>query len=725
MGVVALLSLGCGRLAGCGAEASGTAPGTPSADRDWDAWVRAVDARRVPPDAAAGLRAEGSGDRRRAVVLLGRLESPDLAPTLARMLGDEDAGVRRAASAALGAQPGTALAETALLGRLTGETDPAVRGALLTDLGRVTVDAGAPALLLGLEAGEPRVQGGACRGLGHRAVRKLGAPTEAISAMASIVGAGRAGGPGGDCAFALARLAALGPLDASIRGAVEPALVGGLGSEDVTVRRFAARALGSWAGPSAAARLAVASEDPEWTVAVEAVRALGVISGRTRDAGSLAAVLGRLATRALAEDAEYGGAQDHVVLAALEAARPVARETSIRAVAERIRAGLAEARIPEALRRDAARLECAAAELLDLGAGPAAPSTQVVGTSTRGIATSGVLGGAVSRCGRGVVSPLDRALLELRVVGARRGDPRVDDARRLADVERVAAAFRREPRVLEAALEILGTLGVPGAPRAVAALENGESEGQTAALCDAARALRAGAARVVPAAGLPAAVDRGLAAMLDRDAPEAIQACLRAAAALGTGSERIRRAAHHWNVAVRTEAKAAAELLGLVLPAGAPSDPVPNPLPAGAKLPRGDVRVRLRTDRGEVVLALDADLAPVSVARLLALVDAHFYDGIQFHRVVPGFVVQAGDPGADGYGGPGWSMRSEESDVPFERGTVGMALAGRDTGGSQFFVTHGREPHLDGAYPVVGRVVSGMDVVDRLEQGDRILQATR
>jgi len=91
---------------------------------------------------------------------------------------------------------------------------------------------------------------------------------------------------------------------------------------------------------------------------------------------------------------------------------------------------------------------------------------------------------------------------------------------------------------------------------------------------------------------------------------------------------------------------------------------------------------------------------------------------------VPNFVVQGGDPRGDGEGGPGYSIRDELNDRPYLRGTVGMALSGPDTGGSQFFITHSPQPHLDAKYTVFGHVVSGMDVVDRMQQLD-VIQRVR
>ena len=126
------------------------------------------------------------------------------------------------------------------------------------------------------------------------------------------------------------------------------------------------------------------------------------------------------------------------------------------------------------------------------------------------------------------------------------------------------------------------------------------------------------------------------------------------------------------------------------------------------------------TSRGPVHLELDVINAPQTTRNFIALARRGFFNGVSFHRVVPNFVVQGGDPGGDGEGGPGYAIRDELSDLPYLRGTVGMALSGADTGGSQFFITHGPQPHLDGRYAVLGRVVSGMEVVDAIRRGDVI-----
>ncbi len=139
----------------------------------------------------------------------------------------------------------------------------------------------------------------------------------------------------------------------------------------------------------------------------------------------------------------------------------------------------------------------------------------------------------------------------------------------------------------------------------------------------------------------------------------------------------------------------------------------------GATLDRPK-RVVFRTETSELVIVLEPDLAPVTATRIASLASSGFYKGNVVHRVVPGFVVQLGDPEADGYGGSGTPLRCETSPVPFAALDVGMALAGRDTGSSQFFVTLSRTPHLDGEYTRVGRAEGPWAAV---AQGDVIVDA--
>ena len=131
-------------------------------------------------------------------------------------------------------------------------------------------------------------------------------------------------------------------------------------------------------------------------------------------------------------------------------------------------------------------------------------------------------------------------------------------------------------------------------------------------------------------------------------------------------------------------------------------------------------RVLLATRYGSIEIALDLVDAPLTSMSFVRLAQAGFFNGLTFHRVAPGFVLQGGDPRGDGYGGPGSTIRCEYNTRPYGRGAVGMALSGKDTGGSQFFITMEPQPHLDGSYTQFGQVLSGMDVVEKLRPGDVI-----
>jgi cyclophilin family peptidyl-prolyl cis-trans isomerase/HEAT repeat protein len=128
------------------------------------------------------------------------------------------------------------------------------------------------------------------------------------------------------------------------------------------------------------------------------------------------------------------------------------------------------------------------------------------------------------------------------------------------------------------------------------------------------------------------------------------------------------------------------------------------------------------TNKGSFTIEFLAEDSPLTVDNFLQLAKRGYFNGQTVPRVVANFVVQAGDPRGDQNGGPGYTIRCEINEVPFERAAVGMALSGKDTGGSQWFVTHSPQPHLDGGYTVFGRVIRGMEVVDRIARGDRIVR---
>ena len=134
-------------------------------------------------------------------------------------------------------------------------------------------------------------------------------------------------------------------------------------------------------------------------------------------------------------------------------------------------------------------------------------------------------------------------------------------------------------------------------------------------------------------------------------------------------------------------------------------------------------QARITTAKGEIVLKLFPEHAPLTVNNFVFLARENFYDGVTFHRVIADFMIQGGDPSASGSGGPGYRFADETRDNPLkhETGAISMANAGPNTNGSQFFITHSPQPHLNGRHTVFGNVVQGQDVVDAIRQGDAMV----
>ena len=136
--------------------------------------------------------------------------------------------------------------------------------------------------------------------------------------------------------------------------------------------------------------------------------------------------------------------------------------------------------------------------------------------------------------------------------------------------------------------------------------------------------------------------------------------------------------------------------------------------------------VTIETEKGAIELELFPEHAPKTVNNFVFLAQEGFYDGVAFHSVISNFMVQGGDPTGTGRGGPGYRFEDEFEGNPLrhERCVISMANAGPDTNGSQFFITHGPQPHLDGKHTVFGKVKKGHDVVDAIEQGDTMVRVT-
>jgi cyclophilin family peptidyl-prolyl cis-trans isomerase/HEAT repeat protein len=266
-----------------------------------------------------------------------------------------------------------------------------------------------------------------------------------------------------------------------------------------------------------------------------------------------------------------------------------------------------------------------------------------------------------------------------------------------------------DPRVKLAALEVMGEAKAKDAADRVrelldskdlviaAAAANALGKiGDRVALSD----VRALARKVLRNPDLAPAVGEALVAMQAREAEPELRSWL--------GST---------NATVRHEGAKAINLLtgqGVFAYDVALAEPAP--------MPSSGSHVRIRTSKGDIEIELWNADAPRTAANLWSLAQRGFYNGLTFHRVVPDFVVQGGDPRGDGEGGPGYMIRCEVNPRPYARGTVGMALSGKDTGGSQFFITHTATPHLDGRYTAFGQVTKGMEVVDQLLEGDKMIE---
>ena len=149
-----------------------------------------------------------------------------------------------------------------------------------------------------------------------------------------------------------------------------------------------------------------------------------------------------------------------------------------------------------------------------------------------------------------------------------------------------------------------------------------------------------------------------------------------------------------------------------------------NQPPAMQIDPKKTYQVKIETVRGTIVLELYPAYAPKTVNNFVFLTNEGFYDGVTFHRVISDFMIQGGDPTGSGRGGPGYKFEDEFTNNPLKHdaGVISMANAGPGTNGSQFFITHAPQPHLNGKHTVFGKVTSGKDVVDKVQQGDKMIK---
>ena len=277
----------------------------------------------------------------------------------------------------------------------------------------------------------------------------------------------------------------------------------------------------------------------------------------------------------------------------------------------------------------------------------------------------------------------------------------------------------QDKRVIPAVIQSLTKLKAPGLDELLLTeIKNADVGVRTAA----ATAI----GQVKPAAG-PAALREAFRVAQADAIPDAREAALNALAEYGAAdaAETVKAALADKDWGLRLRAAALARKFDPSSDAMHAIRPVPGTPIAPYDLadlinPSVSPHAFIETAKGTIEIELTVLDAPQTVQNFITLARKGYFNGLQIHRVVPNFVIQDGDPRGDGSGGPGYTIRDELNGRPFVRGTVGMALSGPDTGGSQFFITHSPQPHLDAKYTVFGQVVQGMDVVDRIQQLDLI-----
>ncbi|MGH7538388.1 MAG: HEAT repeat domain-containing protein [Gemmatimonadales bacterium] len=643
-----------------------------------------ADARQFDPVVfRQALQSDDIGVRRQAALGAGRIGDPQAIELLLPVLADSNATVRAAAAFALGLLKDARAVEPLLA--LVRSAPPGAQGSpeteAVTALAKIGGDAGAGAIRLVLEGAplDQSVPPTATTALLEAWRLDTRAPTQVLLNYAQ-----HADEPvRWRALYSLARLRSV---------AAQPVLLRALGDQSADVRAVAARGVSAALADSSrlgrgalAARLRALVNDEHVPVRINALRALASFRGDSALAAAAIAALAD-ATLGVVVQAEttlgmLGGAaavealrrlvgsptfalrrQAIIALAEADSAAGSAAASGVAADPEwRWRGVAAEA---FTVARNRSRLEGLLAD----------SDGRVVALALQGLAR--------------VASDSDAALLGRAHTLLDHPDPAVRSvaADLLArapdpeDVNRLVAAYRRasDDPFDDARLSAVGAL---------AAIAHGSTAGRLRVLSSF-------------VSGTPRPDDYLVRRFAAERLPEAVEAW-----GGGTGADGIGPI-----VTGKSDAEYREVVRRYLLPALLGQ---PNP------------RVTIDTDRGALDVELLPGEAPLTVAAFLALVDRRYFDGQRWHRVVPNFVVQAGDPRGDGWGGPGTVLRDEVNPVRYAGGTVGMALSGPDTGGSQFFITSSTQPHLDGTYAVFGRVTGDVQVLQQIGQGDRIRSVHR
>lgn len=621
--------------------------------------------------------------RARALLALARLQDADTAPTVAAACSDPDPEARAMAAFAAGELglawdgiPDAVRAKLAdaVLAAEAHELDEAARTQQLTALGRLRTPAALDRLVQRLAAA-PEVAETAALALGVAARAKATWPEAATPLLASRLVPSEPLPLRWAAAYALGYAAA-----AEGRAALLKALL----DEAADVRAVAVKGLAANGTPADARAVRPLLADAQPGVAAEAARTLATLAARCTPAAACAPLDELPALTASVDRVSHGdvrlGAPPLEALA--QAGLPPAGQPLLASLRARVREDFAAA--PPGPRADLAWLDCRLAAAEDRSAGWLLETLS---------------------CGDGLVPEARRLRLGLQEVAKAAS---LQSNFKLADVQRYL--HHPDATVQVAAVNLLGASHHAEAAEDVRPYVSAADPVLSAA---AAAAL----GELMDVASGPAVLRRAKAATNE---PEQADAWAEALVALKPdGGQAL---LHSWLVASHPHLRHAAEHALTTLegkpvwgPGAGPDAPPAFP---HADSVSADVAWRLDTARGVVVIQPAVDAAPETVAQLTRLARAGYFQGLTFHRVVPDFVVQGGDPRGDGEGGPGFTLPCEVSPRRYRRGTVGMALSGKDTGGSQLFVALSRQPHLEGRYTVVGEVVSGMDALDAVLEGD-------
>lgn len=630
------------------------------------------------------LTANNPALRGRALLAIGRIQDPASADVLTKGLTDPDAGARAEAAFAVGllGASWTPLAEdvkTKLTDALklaeADEQDPGVKLAILEALGRVGT-AGAVERLVERLLVSGDVQARAALSIGVAAKSGVVVPPKALTSLAALVKKDVAPTARYGAAYALAQ--SKSPL-------ARAALLTCANDDASEIRGICAKGLGDVGTDVDAVTLKKLLDDPDYRVAAEATRSLAKLANKCKSAAC--AAIGALndlsfrIERLLRGDA-VGGGQPLLMLA--QTGLPATGKPVLVSLRKQIVDNYATVPSGQA-RHDVANIECRLAAAIDkIGGIPA----------------------EVLSCGQNLIPEPQRLAMALKEIA---NAPVTDAAKRATDVG--AYVFHNDPKVKLAALEVLGaTKTQASADKVKPLIMNADLVVGAAAATAAAKLgdktaianIRSLAGKAGSMVEIAPAIAEALATLDAKDAVGDLEPWLQsqhstirdaAAAALS----KLKGAPV---VAARVERQDFARPQGL------------------AK----DQLVTIRTEKGEFEVKLYTADAPLTAANFAKLARDGFFRNQTFHRIVPGFVAQGGDPRGDGEGGPGYTIRCEVNHRVYARGVVGMALSGKDTGGSQFFVTAGPQPHLDGRYTAFGEVTKGQEVVDALLEGDKIVE---